>query len=376
MKSQTKKLRNSTSSFVSVFLPCVFLLLWPIHIEAVQNAVSPVAAIPVLCYHQLNSLDNSFYSINTSTFEEQMSLLKSLGYTSISPDDYLNWVLGKPINLPSKPILITFDDGIANSQPDSSVVLQKYGFRAIMFTVSGFADNPQGFFLDWEQISKMYAEGWYIQLHAGTYGHDTLTNPADPSCVDWLACRMLGETTQEYQQRVVNDYNVGTVELQVRGFLSGPPAVYALPFDDWGQYNSDKTVSEFLQPYLASRFSVVFDQDWGYRPGFNRRYRFEIHSDTTLQMFQTGLNDSRFQRGTLTPTPTTKAYGNISVVLPTVFATAGPPPLASSSKSFIQSPTGYGMIAGGKIFHCCSVRGWRYSILIQNVLLFICNMIN
>ncbi len=67
-----------------------------------------------------------------------------------------------------------------------------------------------------------------------------------------------------------------------------------------GQDMGDTVVKSFLPRELASRFSVVFEQD-GYKNSFNRRYRFEVHSDTTFSAFQAGLKNVRFAKVVTVP---------------------------------------------------------------------------
>ena len=81
-----------------------------------------------------------------------------------------------------------------------------------------------------------------------------------------------------------------------RTFLRGLGVTMALPWDDWGQANTDTVPSSWLPAYLSSKYSVVWQESWGYVAGFNRRYRFEVHSDTTVAALMAGLTDTRFTR--------------------------------------------------------------------------------
>jgi peptidoglycan/xylan/chitin deacetylase (PgdA/CDA1 family) len=249
-------------------------------------------AIPVLGYHQMNTA--SFYSVTTTNFTAQMNLLKTLGYSAVSPQQYVRWLQGNNSGLPAKPVFITFDDNIANANAATSV-LTSLGLRATMYSVSGFADNPDGWNMDWAQLTALRSSGvWDIQLHAGPQGHYQITTQA---CVNFYACRLTGETSAAYQTRVINDLTAGENALISRGLMSGPSITFATPWDDWGQTSSDTVPSSWFPGYLASRFAVVLQQDYGYGSGgFDRRYRFEIHSDTTLAAFEAALSNTRFTR--------------------------------------------------------------------------------
>ena len=96
----------------------------------VAVAGSSISSIPVLVYHQIDT--DSLFSTTLALFTQQMNLLASSGYSTISPQQYADWVYGRNPNLPAKPILITFDDNIANADTISPVLAAK-NFRAVMY---------------------------------------------------------------------------------------------------------------------------------------------------------------------------------------------------------------------------------------------------
>lgn len=75
----------------------------------------PETKIPVLLYHNFvttvpdNDADNFNYINTPQSFEENIKTLLDNGYTIISMNELNNAINGN-IDLPSKPILITFDD--------------------------------------------------------------------------------------------------------------------------------------------------------------------------------------------------------------------------------------------------------------------------
>ena len=80
-------------------------------------------------------------SLSQSQFGAELAWLKAQGYHSVTAAQYLSWDTGKAVTLPSKPILITVDDGIEDFYADGTSVLQKYGFTAVAFVVTQFADG-------------------------------------------------------------------------------------------------------------------------------------------------------------------------------------------------------------------------------------------
>src|SRR5690349_8879436 len=67
--------------------------------------------IPVLCYHNINSkpIKEDLLRISEAHFDLQMKMIHDSGYHTISPDQLYQYLtMGTP--LPSKPIMLTFDD--------------------------------------------------------------------------------------------------------------------------------------------------------------------------------------------------------------------------------------------------------------------------
>jgi hypothetical protein len=249
-----------------------------------------IPRVPVLCYHQMNSI--SSLSVTSAELGRQMDALRARGYQSITPDQYVKWIHGDVATLPPKPILITFDDGIANALPAVDI-LRTRGYVATMYAVSGFADFPQGWNLDWAQLAQLKAAGWTIQLHAGPNGHGLIRGQF---CSTFYACRLPGESVAEYQTRVAVDLNAGEQALHARGLISVLSLTFSAPFDDLGFLTAaqDPVPAAFLDAYLSQRFAVVFNQRFGFRAGGNHRYRFELTNETTLDAFVAALDDTRF----------------------------------------------------------------------------------
>ena len=95
--------------------------------------------LPVLLYHHVGpERPGTHRSLTVSPvkFKHQIRWLARRGFHGICPADWLRWRReGK--GLPSKPVLITFDDGYADLEEYALPVLQRYGFGAGVFVVSG-----------------------------------------------------------------------------------------------------------------------------------------------------------------------------------------------------------------------------------------------
>ena len=87
--------------------------------------------IPVLLYHNFvntvpdNDPDNFNYINTPQSFEENIKVLIENGYTIISMQE-LNDAYNLKTELPSKPILITFDDGYYSNYEYIYPILKQY----------------------------------------------------------------------------------------------------------------------------------------------------------------------------------------------------------------------------------------------------------
>lgn len=133
-------------------------------------ALSYFQGVPVLNYHQINNEDHNALTLSATEFEAQISYLYKEGYTPISPDQLADYLQYKKA-LPSKPILITLDDGYADNYRVAYPILQKYHFMATIFLITDFVGNYEKY-LTWDQIKEMSANG--ISFEGHTLSHISL----------------------------------------------------------------------------------------------------------------------------------------------------------------------------------------------------------
>jgi peptidoglycan/xylan/chitin deacetylase (PgdA/CDA1 family)/glycosyltransferase involved in cell wall biosynthesis len=95
--------------------------------------------LPVLLYHHIGT-PTSFtrqyqLTVRPAKFQRHMRWLRRLGYSPITPAQWLAWrEAGIPI--PDKPVLLTFDDGYADIAKYALPILRHYGFTATIFVLT------------------------------------------------------------------------------------------------------------------------------------------------------------------------------------------------------------------------------------------------
>jgi len=87
--------------------------------------------------------------VSADAFIRQMRLLKSR-YNVISPEQFLLWAEGH-LELPSRSVLLTCDDGLGNTLSDMLPILQHFGFTCLFF-VTGASTGRASAMLWFEQL--------------------------------------------------------------------------------------------------------------------------------------------------------------------------------------------------------------------------------
>lgn len=132
--------------------------------------------IPVLCYHQVrdwnagDSKSAKAYIVPVERFRQHMKMLRDSGYHVILPDQLLHYLSGGT-SLPTKPILITFDDGTDSQYMNALPELQKYQFGATFFIMTVTLDRPR--YLSRKQVKELSDKGHVIGCH--TWDHHNVT---------------------------------------------------------------------------------------------------------------------------------------------------------------------------------------------------------
>ncbi len=122
--------------------------------------------IPILLYHNFvttvpESDPDNFNYINTpESFEENIKTLIENGYTIISMKELNDCDAGK-MELPDKPIIITFDDGYYSNYEYIYPILKKYNAKASIFIVTDkIGKEIDGIkYLGWEECLEMQNSG-------------------------------------------------------------------------------------------------------------------------------------------------------------------------------------------------------------------------
>ena len=123
--------------------------------------------VPIFLYHHIsNEKDENRYYVTPKAFKEQMKLLHDLGYTTITATQLLD-VLVHGGDLPSRPVMITFDDGHMSIYDTAFPIMEKYGFTGVFYIVANRLEADG--FVGPKELKDLIDHGWEIGSHSMTH---------------------------------------------------------------------------------------------------------------------------------------------------------------------------------------------------------------
>ena len=229
--------------------------------------------VPILMYHYISQppADADVYRVDLSVtpdnFRQQLAWLRDNGYTGIDYYDLSLAIVGH-IELPEKPVLLTFDDGYLDNYTAAFPLLQEYGYKATFFVVTDFVDFEREGYMTWPMLEEMSRAGHRIESHSRT--HPDLRDKDR----DGLIWEMLGS-----QQTIA-------------AHIGYTPRYFCYP---GGDYN--EVTIQMLRELEYWGAATTANDTWH---GFDERFewgRLRIRNDTTLQEFANVLDLEGTARG-------------------------------------------------------------------------------
>jgi len=185
--------------------------------------------VPILCYHQVRNWKptdgkvGKDYIVEIQNFKDQMKMLADSGYHTILPDQLYAY-LNTGAALPSKPIMLTFDDTDEDQFTVVRPTLDKLGYKAVYFIMT-VSIGRKGKFVNYmskEQIKQLADEGNVIGSH--TYDHKNFKKYAGKDWEEQLdkPTKKLEEITGKKMTEFAYPFGLwnaaGIPELKKRGF--------------------------------------------------------------------------------------------------------------------------------------------------------------
>ncbi|UDM38990.1 poly-beta-1,6-N-acetyl-D-glucosamine N-deacetylase PgaB [Acinetobacter haemolyticus] len=223
------------------------------HLAWSKTLPSSNPTLTVIGYHEITDRQSALipdYSVTTQQFQQHISWLKNNGFHFINVDQLIKAHEGK-YRLPSKPVLLTVDDGYASFYKSAYPVTKANKIPVVLAVVGSWLEPKAGQSVDfsgekiqrsqmlsWAELKEMQDSGLVeiashsYNLHRGILGNPqgnmepaAVTRLYDPKSASY-------ETERHYQQRITGDLKQNNQLLTAHGLKS--PRVMVWPY---GHYN-------------------------------------------------------------------------------------------------------------------------------------------
>ena len=156
-----------------------------------KTAQKTIAHLPILMYHYISTPPPNAdryridLSVKPEELEAQLRYLSENNYHVIGLYDlYAHLANGAP--LPTKPVILTFDDGYRDAYEYAFPLLIKYKMTATFFIITDFINSRNPAYLTWEMVKTMSDAGMNMESHSRT--HPDMRNRG----FDFLVWQILG----------------------------------------------------------------------------------------------------------------------------------------------------------------------------------------
>jgi peptidoglycan/xylan/chitin deacetylase (PgdA/CDA1 family) len=199
---------------------------------------------------------------STSDLGDRIERLREAGYETIALPAFIRFLRGEPVSLPERPLLLTFDDGRADTRAEADPVLREAGFQAVLFVDVGRVEARRKGYLTWDEIGELERSGrWDIQLESGSGKFLMRWGPKRTDVGPFYAFRGTGEIVGGWRERTFGDLAWGEKQLKFRvpGYQ---PLAIAPPYGNYGQVaTNDPEIPRLLFDRLHLAFPLIFTQD-------------------------------------------------------------------------------------------------------------------
>jgi peptidoglycan/xylan/chitin deacetylase (PgdA/CDA1 family)/glycosyltransferase involved in cell wall biosynthesis len=217
-------------------------------------------AIPVLMYHKIPDAPlaskHQIY-VTKEKFEQHLAYFKQRKLTPITFIDYLQFANGERLlaDFPSRPIILTFDDGYTDNYTNLLPLMQQYGYRGVLYLLGDFdvrynkwdADfdptEPRSEIMDATQKRAFVAAGWEIGAH--TMSHPRLTTLPPPEAAAEIQRSKTALETALQTSIVSFAYPYGDLNEDVKEAVRAAGFAFGIATDTGGLHLEDDRMQVF-----------------------------------------------------------------------------------------------------------------------------------
>ena len=180
--------------FLMILLSLVFLASNGIGADSTLSSVPEPKdlTVPILCYHAVLPEAKSIYTYTPEQLEADFIFLKEHGYHPITAVQFIK-MEKKAEYFPSKPVVLSFDDGNKSAYTHVLPLLKKYGFQATFFVFPKDLREESDRYLTWRELSEIALSGMDIESHSKSHPFLTINTKDNPKVYqEWLDQELKG----------------------------------------------------------------------------------------------------------------------------------------------------------------------------------------
>ncbi len=146
--------------------------------------------VPILMYHSISTSTNPLFkrwAVSPELFDEHLAYLSQQRYTPITVTDLMRARTHGDKKLPSRPVILTFDDAYADFYENAFPALQRHGFVATLYVPTAYVGGASSWLrpedetirpmATWSQLVEMSAAG----IECGGHSHAHVQMDAIPA---------------------------------------------------------------------------------------------------------------------------------------------------------------------------------------------------
>jgi O-antigen biosynthesis protein len=140
------------------------------------------SCIPILMYHSISTSTNPRFkrwAVSPALFDEHLAYLRQNQYTPITVTELMKARTTGDVTLPTRPVILTFDDAYADFYENAFPALQRHRFVATLYVPTAYVGGTCSWLREegetmlpmasWSQLAEMSAGG--IECGGHSHGH-------------------------------------------------------------------------------------------------------------------------------------------------------------------------------------------------------------
>lgn len=251
-------------------------------------------SLNVISYHEIvedNIKVADMYSISKSEFAKELAWLKENGFNVVTVEQYLQAKNGKS-PLPSKPVMLTFDDGYESTYSVAYPLLKEYGYTGVLAIIGSWVDAPKtaAKILTWKQVKELSESGVFeiashsYDSHHGIQGNPQKNEQPALSTHEYKESHSRYESDIEYVTRVKSDLQKNNQVIKSKVGVS--PRIIVWPY---GSYTG---VAEKIAESLGMSTSIALETPYDRHQG-GTLTRLLVSKNLTIPAFAEQLRHER-----------------------------------------------------------------------------------